>query len=212
MSTLVHCLAVAVAPRSTGSGVLAFPTGALGELEERLRQGTVRLSDTLEWTGPSDVFCEVVFMEFPVEQWSNVTSVLAPPANVGGVPRSCTLAIRTGPSVASNGGRTIWESRRPRGPQSRPGGSAYCNIGGTSTQFPYAESTSNIESPTIARRGQEDPHSLLTTLMKRFETMESSSGPHQASSHQPLGRRLLRICSECHQNFRQVQPTIELAN
>ena len=45
-----HCLAVPVAPLTTGSGVLAFPSGSLGEMEEQLAHGTVRLSDTLEWT------------------------------------------------------------------------------------------------------------------------------------------------------------------
>ena len=55
----VHCLAVPVAPRSTGSGVLVLPAGALEELEEQLGHGTVRFSDTVEWTAPSDVLCEV---------------------------------------------------------------------------------------------------------------------------------------------------------
>ena len=56
------------------------PFRSLEELEEQLGHGTVRLSDTVEWTAPSDV---VVFMELPVEQWTTVTSVLTPPANVG---------------------------------------------------------------------------------------------------------------------------------
>ena len=64
---LDHSFAVPIAARSMGSGVLAFPTGALGELEERLKQGTMRLSDMLEWTGRSDVFWEVAFMEFPAD-------------------------------------------------------------------------------------------------------------------------------------------------
>ena len=112
----VHCLAVPVAPLSTGSGVLAFPTGSLGELEEQLGHGTVRLSDTVEWTAPSDVFCEVVFMEFrTVERRDECTDTAR---ECWGVPRRRTHAIRTGPAVASNRGRTIRESRRPRVPQS----------------------------------------------------------------------------------------------
>ena len=77
----VHSLALPVAPLGSGSGVLAFPAGSLGEVEEQLARGSVRLSDALEWTAPSEVLCEVAFLELPGEQWVGVTSVLAAPAN-----------------------------------------------------------------------------------------------------------------------------------
>ena len=59
---LVHSLAVHVAPFNSCSGVLAFPAGSLGEMEEQ-------------------VLCEVAFLELPDEQWRGVTSALASPAS-----------------------------------------------------------------------------------------------------------------------------------
>ena len=197
----VHCLAVPVALLSTGSGVLAFPTGFLGELEEQLGHGTVRLSDTVEWTAPSDVLCEVVFMELPVEQWSGVTSVLTPPANVGGfhadgrMPFLLSQVIEDG--RFGNLDALGYLSQDPEGTHT-----ATSEVPARSFPMPKARAK---ESPTVARRGrgtgnrgrakqrpssptgQEDLHSLLTTLTERIEAMESSSGPRQASSNQPLG-------------------------
>ena len=92
--------------------------------------------------------------ELRVEQWCSVTRVLASPANVVG------LRIR---------GRTIRQSRRPRVPQSGPGRSANCNIGGSSTQFPYAESSSK----RVIHSWETRPGSLLTTLTERIKPMES---------------------------------------
>ena len=140
----VHCLTVLVTPRSTGSGVLALLTRALGELEERLRQGTVRLSDTLEWTRSQRCVLRGRF------SWNLLSSSGAEcyertgdARECWGFPRNWTHAIPTGHSIARNRGRTTWDSRRPRGHQSRPRRSVYRNIGSTSTQFPYAECTSN---------------------------------------------------------------------
>ena len=200
----VHCLAVPVAPLSTGSGVLAFPTGSLGELEEQLGHGTVRLSDTVEWTAPSDVCCEVVFMELPVEQWSGVTSVLTPPANVGGFHADGRMPF--GPDLLS---QVIEDGRFGNldalGYLSQdPEGTHAATSEVPARSFPMPKARAKV-SPTVARRGrgtgnrgrakqrpsspsgQEDLHSLLTTLTERIEAMESSSGPRQASSNQPLG-------------------------
>ena len=54
---------------------------ALGALKEQLARGTVRLSDALEWTVPSEDVWVVVFFELPEDQWSGVTSVLSSPAD-----------------------------------------------------------------------------------------------------------------------------------
>ena len=116
----------------------------------------------------------------------SVTSVLAPPANVGVVHAVGRMPF--GPDLLSQviedgrlGNLDALEdlSRDPEGAHT-----ATSEVPARSFPMPKARA---IESPTVARRGQEDPHSLLTTLMKRIETMESSSGPRQASSHQPLG-------------------------
>ena len=202
--TPVHGLAVPVAPLSTGSGVLAFPTGSLGELEEQLGHGTVRLSDTVEWTVPSDVFCEVVFMELPVEQWSSVTSVLTPPANVGVFHADGRMPF--GPDLLS---QVIEDGRFGNldalgylSQDAEATHTATSEVPARSFPMPKARAK---ELPTVARRGrgtgnrgrakqrpsspsgQEDLHSLLTTLTERIEAMESSSGPRQASNNQPAG-------------------------
>ena len=145
----------------------------------------MRFSDTLEWMVPSDVFCEVVFIEFVVEQWSRVSSVLETPGMLGSSSQwDACHSDRTllSQEIEDDG----WNSRRPRGHQSRPGGSVYYNIGGTSMQYPMPKARA-IESPTVGRRGQEVPHSLLTSLMKRIETLKSSSAPPPGLEPPALG-------------------------
>ena len=189
-----HCLAVPVAPLSTGSGELAFPAGSLGEMEEQLAHGTA----------PSEVFCEVVFMELPDEQWSSVTSVLASPANVVGFHADGRMPF--GPDLLSQ----VMEDGRfgnldDLGYLSQdPEGAHIATSEVPARRFPMPKARAK-ESPTVARRGrgagnrgrakrrpsspagQVDLRSLLTTLTERIEAMESSpSGHRQASSNQPF--------------------------
>ena len=86
-----------------------------------------------------------------------------------GVPRRRTYAVRTGLALASNGGRAIRQSRRPRVPQSGPGRRANCNIGGTSTQFPYAEGTGKgVTHSCETRPGSRQPRQSETAPFQPF--------------------------------------------
>ena len=83
-----------------------------------------------------------------------------------------TDACRSDLVVASDRRWTFRESRFSRVPQSGPGRNAHCNIGGTSTHFPYAESTS-----------ERITHSFETRAGHR------QSRQTEAASCQPLGAR-----------------------
>ena len=184
-----HCLAVAVAPLATDCGVLAFPAGPLGEMEEQLARGTEKLCDMLGWTAPSEVVCEVVFMGLLDEQWCSVTSMLASPANAVEFHEDGRMAL--GPDLFSR----VMEDWRfgnldDLGSLSQdPEGGRIATSEAPTRSFPMPNARAK-ESPIVAKRerragtrgrakrrpsspsGRDDLRSLLTTFTERIEAME----------------------------------------
>ena len=98
-------------------------------------------------------------------------------------------AVRAGFALASNRGQTIRQSRRPRVPQSGPGRSAYCIIGGTSTQFPYVESTSKGITHSWSSVVGTPPLNVLHVPFWIFAGRDFLvGGHHQVLSHVPASR------------------------
>ena len=87
----------------------------------------------------------------------------------------------------------IRQSRRPRIPQSGPGRSAYCNIRGTSTQFPDAESTSRGVTHSWSSVVGTPPLNVLhVPFWKTAERISCRRAPSSAVSGCCFTRYLLR--------------------